>query len=180
MLTTRRFLIAALLGAAALNAGEHTGRRAPGFSLPDSKMKMHDLADYRGKPLILEFLQTECPHCADFARTLARIQQKYGNRVGILAVVNAQQDNAQKVAKYVAGHKITYPVLFDQGQMEYSYLLKTTVQNPCVFLIDANGVIRNNWEYSAFTESIFEGNGLFTEIDRMLTPAPAAPSTKKK
>ena len=172
-----RLFFTVLLCAAALFATEHAGRRAPGFALPDSRMKIHDLADYRGKVLILEFMQTDCPHCATFARTLADVQAKYGNKVAILAVVNAPHDNGNTVAQYIAGHKIAYPVLFDQGQMEYSYILKGQVDNPCVFVIDANGVIRADFTYSVFTRDIFDGKGLFAEIDRALAPA-AAPQKK--
>jgi peroxiredoxin len=154
----------------ALAAGEHSGRRAPGFALPDGNMKVYDLADYRGKVLVLEFTQTDCPHCADFAPVLNQVQQKYGAKVAILAVANSPHDNADKVERYVAAHQIKYPVVFDAGQMEYSYLLKGTVDNPYVFIIDANGIIRDDFGYSAFTKDLFEGNGLFAVIDRALAP----------
>jgi peroxiredoxin len=163
-----RLPIAILFCAAALFAGENTGRRAPGFALPDSKMTFHDLADYRGKIVLIDFTQTDCSHCAAFAPILNQVQQKYGDKVVILAVVNGVHDNAPKVAAYVAGHQITYPVLFDSGQMEYSYVRKPSVENPCLFLIDGNGVIRNDWSYGPFSRDIFEGKGLFTEIDRVL------------
>jgi peroxiredoxin len=159
-----------LLCAAALAAGEHSGRRAPGFALPDANMKVYDLADYRGKVVVLEFTQTDCSHCADFAPVLNQVQQKYGAKVAILAVANSPHDNADAVERYKAAHKITYPVVFDSGQMEYSYLLKGTVDNPYVFVIDANGIIRDDFGYSAFTKDLFEGSGLFPVIDRALTP----------
>lgn len=174
-----RTFICVLLCATALTAGENTGRRAPGFALPDSNMKEYDLADYRGKVVVLEFTQTDCPHCADFAPVLNQVQQKYGGRVAILAVANSPHDNADKVERYKADHKITYPVLFDSGQMEYSYLLKMTIDNPYVFVIDANGIIRDDFGYGPFTKDLFEGNGLFAVIDRALT-ANASPMPKKK
>jgi hypothetical protein len=59
-------------------------------------------------------------------------------------------------------------VLFDSGQMEFSYIRKMTVDNPYVFVIDGNGVIRDDFGYSAFTKDLFEGNGLFAVIDRVL------------
>jgi peroxiredoxin len=76
------------------------------------------------------------------------------------------------VKKYVDEHKITVPVLFDCGQMAASYL-KVGPQNPNfniphVFLIDAQGIIRNDYGYSPLTKGIFEGRELFSEIDRML------------
>jgi len=39
---------------------------------------------------------------------------------------------------------------------------------PHVFLIDAQGMIRNDYEYSPLTKDVFEGRGLFAELDRML------------
>jgi peroxiredoxin len=159
-----------LLCAAALSAGEHTGRRAPGFALPDSNMKLHDLADYRGKVLVLEFMQTDCSHCNEFATVLSQVEKKYGDKVAVLAIANSGHDNANAVGQYVSKHGIAYPVLFDSGQMEYSYVLKMTIDNPYVFVIDANGVIRDDFGYSAFTKDLFEGNGLFAVIDRALNP----------
>jgi peroxiredoxin len=163
-----RTLVSLLLCAAALIAGEQTGRRAPGFALPDEKLKLYDLADYRGKIVILEFMQTDCEHCATFAPVLNQVQQKYGDKVAILAVANTPHDNSNTVDNYVARHGIVYPVLFDSGQMEYSYVRKMTIDNPYVFVIDGNGVIRDDFGYSVFTKDLFEGNGLFAVIDRVL------------
>jgi peroxiredoxin len=163
-----RLPIAILLCAAALFAGENSGRRAPGFALPDSKMNFHDLADHRGKIVLIEFTQTDCSHCATFAPILNQVQQRYAGKVVVLAVVNAAHDDGAKVAAYIAGHQIAYPILFDAGQMEYSYVRKSSVDNPCLFLIDGNGIIRNDWSYSPFTRDIFEGKALFAEIDRLL------------
>ena len=47
-----RILLGLLLCALGVSAAEQP-RRAPGFALPDSKMEVHDLYDYRGKPVIL-------------------------------------------------------------------------------------------------------------------------------
>ena len=52
--------------------GRAAGRRAPSFSLPDFKGNFYDSLDFRGKPLIIEFMQTNCPHCSVFAKTLER------------------------------------------------------------------------------------------------------------
>ncbi|MGA2269217.1 MAG: TlpA disulfide reductase family protein [Bryobacteraceae bacterium] len=165
-----RTILAALLCAAALGAaGEHSGRRAPGFALPDSKMQICDLADYRGKIVLLEFMQTNCPHCAMFTEVLERIQKKYGDKVAILAVVNSGGDNQNTVGRFIAGNKLTYPVLFDAGQMAYSYLRSMKFDTPHVFLIDADGMIKNDWEYSVITRDIYEGHGLDSEIDSLLS-----------
>jgi len=143
-------------------------RRAPGFALPDSKMKVFDLYDYRGKIVILEFMKTDCPHCAAFASVLDKVQQKYGAKVQILSVVNMQQDNDRTVAAYVAGHNIKYPMLFDAGQMAFSYVLKPELNYPQIFIIDPQGMIQRQFEYGPMSRDIFEGNGLAAEVDRVV------------
>ena len=148
-------------------------RRAPGFCLPDSRMELHDLADYRGKPVILEFMQTTCPHCQRLAGILEGLQQKYGDKVAILAVANPP-DNQTTVGQFIAAGKVTYPIVFDCGQAAYSYLRVRQFGLPQVFLIDPQGMIRNQFSYGPATVEIFEGNGLAAEVDRLL-PHPAAP-----
>src|ERR1051325_5346325 len=113
-----RKVLLILVGCATLFAVE-SGTRAPGFALPDSKMQVVDLYDYRGKVVLLELMATNCPHCNAFATILEKVQSQYAGKVQILAVANSRQDNQDTVSQYVAAHKITYPVLFDAGQMAY-------------------------------------------------------------
>jgi peroxiredoxin len=159
---------AVLLVCAVVLAAADNVRRAPGFALPDSKMEVYDLADYRGKVVILEFMQTTCPHCATFAGILNEAQKKYGDRIAILAVANSMHDNQNTVAQYVAGHQVKYPVLFDSGQMAFSYVRSMSFDNPHVYLIDQQGMIRGDFGYSPMSKEIFEGAGLYPEIDRLL------------
>src|SRR5262249_19544307 len=139
--TEMRTIVATLLCTVALVAADGP-RRAPGWALPDSKMKVYDLADYRGKVVVLEFMQTTCPHCAAFAPILNELQSRYGDRVAVVAVVNSAADNQNTVGQYVAGHQARYPILFDAGQMAYSYFQSQRFDTPHVYLIDANGMIR--------------------------------------
>ena len=168
----RRFLCLLVCASSLLASGELSGRRAPGFSLPDMNLKQYDPADYRGKILLIEFMKTDCPHCERFAGILEEMAAKYRGQVQILSVVN-WGDNTATVKKYVEDKKISVPVLFDCGQMASSYF-QATPQNanfnvPHVFIIDAKGMIQNDYGYSPLTKGIFEGRDLFTELDRMLT-----------
>lgn len=172
-------LIAALLVLATSlwGAGELSQRRAPGFSLPDSSLRQHDLADHRGKVVLLEIMLTTCPHCGRFAGVLEEVAKKYAGRVQVLSVVNPP-DTTATVGKFIRENKLSYPMLFDSGQVASSYL-KATPQKPSfdvphVFLIDQNGYIRNDFGYSPLTVGLFEGRGLFAEIDKLLPPKPPA------
>jgi peroxiredoxin len=168
-----RALLVLFVCAAALSAsGELSGRRAPGFSLPDLYFKQHDPQDYRGKLLLIDIIQTTCPHCATFAETLEKVKKTYGEKVAVLSIVISTQENQNTVAAFVKGHGITYPVLFDCGQVTASYV-KATPQNPTVsfphlFIIDQQGTIRNDYTYDLLTRDVFEGKALFAEIDRMI------------
>ena len=152
-------------------------RRAPGFALPDGITgQIRDLYDYRGKVVVLEFMLTTCPHCAAFADILGEVEHKYAGRVQVISIVNVPTDNPTTVKQFVTGHKVGYPILMDMGQMEYSYILKPSVDLPHVYVIDANGYIHGEYGYSITTRDIFEGHALFAEIDRALS---AVNSSKK-
>jgi peroxiredoxin len=161
----RKFLTFLLFAAAVVATA--ADRRAPGFSLVDSKGVEHDLADYRGKPLLLAFIQTTCPHCAKFAEKLQQAQEKYGSRRAIVAVVTPPDDPG-KVRDFIAAHKIGFTILFDSGQMSYSYVLSQNLSFPKLFVIDGAGMISADDEYSPLTYDIFEGNGLGPAIDHLL------------
>jgi len=170
----KRIVAILLCGAALYAAGPL--RRAPGFCLIDTAGQWQDLADYRGKIVLVEFMKTECPHCASFSTVLIALKLKYGDKLAILAVANPP-DNPQTMLQFANGHKLTYPLLFDQGQMAASYVRTQSIDLPTVFLIDANGMIRNFWTDSVLTKDIFEGSGLSREIDKLLAGA-AAPTKK--
>jgi peroxiredoxin len=160
----------ALFGADAL-------RRAPGFCLIDTTGQWRDLADYRGKIVLVEFMKTDCPHCASFSTVLNGLKTKYAERLVILAVANPP-DTPQMMQQFLSTHKLTYPMLYDQGQVAASYVRSPSVDLPTVYLIDANGMIRNSWQNGVLTKDIFEGQGLSREIDKLLG-APAATPAKK-
>jgi peroxiredoxin len=161
-----RTLLTAILCVSALSAADAV-RRAPGFALPDSRGNIYDLADYRGKIVVLEFMQTTCPHCATFTGILNQLQQRYGGKVAVLSVVNPP-DAVQNVNTYASAHQVTYPIVMDCGQMAYSYLRVQSFDLPQLYLIDENGMIQKEFAYSDSTKDVFEGKALFSHLDAML------------
>ncbi|MEO7651991.1 MAG: TlpA disulfide reductase family protein [Bryobacteraceae bacterium] len=165
----RSFFVLLLCAMSLFAAGEQSGRRAPGFSLPDSSGKQYDLAEYRGKLVIIDFMQVACPHCKAFSAILESAKVKYGEKLVVLSIVNPPSDQ-KNVAQYIAENKTKSPILFDCGQAAYSYLRPSgsSIAIPHVFLVDGEGMIRNDFSYSDKTKSIFEGKGIYAEIDRLL------------
>ena len=162
-----------------LAAQSLSGRRAPSFSLPNSAGVQHDILDYRGKWLLLDFMQTTCPHCVSLTKTLEQVKLKYGNKVAILSVVLAPPENTQTVTKYAAENRVTHPIVFDQSQVTIAYF-KATPQKasfdiPHLFVVDPRGTIVRDWAHSDQTRDIFEGQALAAELERLM----AAPAAKK-
>ena len=179
-----RLLFSALfLCALTAPAGELSGRRAPGFTLPDPNVNYHDLYDYRGKVVLLDIIQTSCPACNASQKVYEKIRLKYPDKVQILAVVTAP-DNADTVRAFIQNNGVKTPVLYDMGQMIASYLKltprNTTVALPHLFLIDAKGMIRNDWEYKGGNEKYFEQlDPLLNEVTPLVNEiGGAAPAVK--
>lgn len=142
-----KLVLALLLAAVAMQA--QIVRRAPGFSLPDLSYKQYDLADYRGKVVLLDIIQTSCPKCIELTRDLGEIKQKYGDKVQVLTIVTLP-DSPQTINAYIQRYGVRNPVLLDCGQVIGSYTglspAKPTVHFPHLFVIDKIGNIRRHLE----------------------------------
>ncbi len=149
--------------------GQAPGRRAPGFTLADENREFHDLADYRGKVVILEIMLTRCPICQRLSKTLEELKAKYGDRIAVLHVVNPP-DNLTTVKAFKEEHGVSGPFLFDCGQMVGSYLRpdpkRLRIHVPHVFLIDRAGTIRKH--FSPTDEAIRDRAILEAEIERLV------------
>jgi len=154
-------------------------QRAPGFCLADTTGQWRDLADYRGKVVIVEFMQTTCPHCADFTKVLSGLVKKYGAKLQVLSIA-LPNDTPQTMLQFAKGHSLTWPLLLDQGQVAASYVRGPSINFPALYLIDGNGKIAGHWEYSPLTKDVFEGSQLSREVDKLLVPASPVPASRKK
>ena len=173
MLRSAFCLLAAATGVLLEASGELSDRRAPGFALPDPAYeRYYDLQDYAGKVVLIDIMSTRCPHCLLTSTTLEEVKARYGDKIAILEVV-LPPDNQETISKFIETNHVTVPVVCDMGQMTASYFKATpaTMQHidvPHLFLIDNSGIIRNDFGYDETTRRVFEGAGLFAEIDRLL------------
>ncbi len=165
------------LASASLSAAGLSNRRAPGFALPDVELKYHDLADFRGKVVLLNVMKTQCPHCTTFSKALNQAQAKYGSRVKVLSIVN-HQDTQGRVKDYIRNNALKTTILFDCGQMAASYLKLSpsnpSFQTPHVFVIDQKGWIQEDHGYNLLNKGLFEGTGINKVIEKYLGSTSAA------
>ncbi len=176
-------VIAGFLLCASGVAQQQSLRRAPGFSLPDQNQKQHDLQDYRGRWVLLDFMKSDCVHCQTFAPVLEQAKARYGAKLAILSVAMLP-DNPQSVKKFAAQYKVTTPFLFDCGQMAYSYILPSlqhpAVELPHLYIINPDGFIVRDITYMDSTKQLFEPASLFADLDRLMGGKPTPPKTKPK
>lgn len=114
-------------------------RVAPNFSRMDLNHKRVNLADYRGKVVLLNFWATWCAPClAEMPRFVAW-QQEYGGR-GLQVIGISMDDDAQPVRIAYRKYKLNYPVVM--GDEKIGEMYGGIFGLPATFLIDRNGKIR--------------------------------------
>jgi len=68
------------------NSTSQTEQKAPNFSLQDYSGKTVNLADFAGKPLVINSWASWCPFCQQEIPDLATAQKELGDKVVIIAV----------------------------------------------------------------------------------------------
>ncbi len=152
MRSTGKILIlaAAVLALAALPAlaGGTVGDTATNFSLKGVDGKTYSLADYKGKVVVLEWVNPNCPFSNRHAkeRTMSELAKQHGEVVwlGINSTSPRSTDFMKPAAQLAYDQKngVNYPVLYDEsGQVGHAYEARTT---PHMFIIGADGKIAYN------------------------------------
>lgn len=130
------------------SAAATVGESAPGLTLTDLAGKEHDLAAYRGKVVVLEWINPKCPFSERHARekTMTGLADRNAEVVW-LAVnsTNPESSDYLQPAEHLAynrKHGIDYPVLYDpSGEVGRAYDAKTT---PHMYIIDEEGTLLYN------------------------------------
>jgi peroxiredoxin len=136
-------LAAAVLGAATVAQATATvGQPAPGFTLKDQDGTEVDLAKLRGKIVVLEWTNPDCPFAQRHAeaKTMSTLADRYrGKGVVWLGVDSTSYLDAARDRTWRSEHKLPYPVLDDhKGAVGTAYGAKTT---PHMFVIDGTGTV---------------------------------------
>jgi peroxiredoxin len=125
-------------------ADAEVGKAAPDFTVKDVDGKTHKLSDYKGKIVVLEAYNLDCPYVANHYNTGA-MQELQGNVTGkdvVWLTVNSSYNDAAKAKKEVADKKIKSTVVYDPaGKIGKEYGFKTT---PHMVVIGKDGKVAYN------------------------------------
>ncbi len=118
------------------------GAPAPPFSLADENGTLHSLNDYKGKMVVLEWTNQECPYVQRHYRkdTMQKLATTFENDVVWLAVNSTRDNTPADTKEWKQEQEFQYATLQDpEGVVGHLYGAKTT---PDMFVIDAEGVLR--------------------------------------
>lgn len=128
--------------AATWAAAAQIGQPAPGFTLKDQDGREVSLAGLRGKVVVLEWTNPDCPFVQRHykGKTMATLADRFHDRdVVWLAVNSTHSADAAKDRAWRQQQDFTHAVLDDHaGTVGKAYGAKTT---PNVFVIDRDGVL---------------------------------------
>ena len=119
------------------------GNEVPGFTLKSFEGEEVSLSDYKGKIVVLEWFNDECPFVQyhyDTVHTMVELANKYRATNVIWLAINSTSHTTPKQNKdFAAGHNLPYPILDDKpGKVGWAYGATNT---PHMFIIDAKGNI---------------------------------------
>jgi peroxiredoxin len=141
---------AALLATTACaQATPEVGRPAPDFSVADSRGQTHRLADYRGKTVVLEWTNHDCPyvHKHYVSGNMQALQREATGQGAVWLTLISSAPGKQGHVTGAQADQLTRDrqampsaVLLDSaGSVGRLYAAKTT---PHMYIIDAKGTLR--------------------------------------
>ena len=138
-------------GVAGLAEASAVGAPAPAFTLTDSDGKSHSLADFKGKTVVLEWTNAECPFVKKhYGANNMQTQQAKATADGVIwLTINSSGPGLQghvdgakaNAIRTQVGAKQTAYLIDADGTVGRAYGAKTT---PHMYVIDGSGVLRYN------------------------------------
>jgi peroxiredoxin len=122
------------------------GEAAPNFTLKTTDGKEWSLSDAKGKVVVLEWINPECPICVrvmkdgTVANTIKGVTEQFSDVVYVAINSSAARPSSlEGTAAYMKEHKVEIPALLDNdGAVGLMYGAKTT---PHCYVVAADGTL---------------------------------------
>ena len=184
--------VAVLTGLALLpgtaGPGPEIGKPAPAFTLVDAQGKKHSLADYKGKVVVVEWVNVTCPNAQTNyeSGTIPTMQKKYEAKDVVwlsMIITEKQQDQyganlitperADSMAHAMVeqyGATPTATLIDLGGTVGAAYDTRTSMH---MFVVDKNGMLAYDGALDDQSGSE-SGNYVATALDQLLAGKPVA------
>lgn len=113
----------------------HKGTAAPSYGFTDAAGKRHSLADFRGKPVLVNLWATWCAPCVKEMPALDARAGKLGGRIVVLAI--SQDSDAAKAKRFFADRGVRHLGLQLDPESQFSFGMGVNL--PTTILYDATG-----------------------------------------
>ena len=133
------------------------GQKAPDFKLKGTDGKVHALADYKDKPVVIVvFSCNHCPYVKAYEDRMVEIQKDYGEKGVQLVAINSNdadgypEDSFEEMVTRAKEKRFNFPYLCDDAQSVAKAYSAT--HTPHLFVFDKErrlaytGKIDDNWQ----------------------------------
>lgn len=119
------------------------GKAAPAFALTSLDGKKVSLADYKGRPVLVNFWATWCGPCKVEMPWFEEFRKQYASQgFEILGLTDDVEAGKDVIAKTAGKTGVTYPILLTDGKVQKAYAGQGGLEVlPVSFYVDRNGVI---------------------------------------
>lgn len=121
----------------------NTGEKPPDFTAVTTEGKVVRLSDFaeQKKPVIVYFMATWCPYCAQDYKALSKVYPKYENNVSFISISLDLSEDLIKLREYKKRYPELKNTMFAPGQ--YSILVNySATKTTKKFAIDKNGTLK--------------------------------------
>jgi len=102
------------------------------------------LLSFKGKPILLEFAVSWCPHCKNMAPIIKKIYENYaGKGLIVITVMLSYKSSIDETAKFIKEHQSNWIHVFDTKNIYLQYKVEGT---PTYFIIDKDFNIKHKLE----------------------------------
>ena len=144
----------------------------PNIELVDQYGKKHNLQDYKGKVIMINFWVSWCSDCKVEMPKVVELYKEYGENkkdliiLGVATPISKEypnnKDRIDKIAllKYIKDNGYIFPSLFDETGKTYAEY--EVIEYPSTYIIDKNGFLKvyiqgavSKEELKQYVESVF-------------------------
>ena len=124
----------------------------PNIELVDQYGKKHNLQDYKGKVIMINFWVSWCSDCKAEMTKVVELYKEYGENkkdliiLGVATPISKEYPNnkdridKKALLKYIEDNKYIFPTLFDETGKTYTEY--EIAEYPSTFIIDRNGHLK--------------------------------------
>jgi peroxiredoxin len=140
-------LLAALVAGPAIGVAEQPlrpwhGGETPALQLPDTTGRLHQLSQYRGKAVLINFWATWCAPCREEMPSIERLRQAMQGKPFVVLAVNLAEPEP-RVRQFLQSMPLGFPILLD-ADMAVTRAWNVR-QLPASFVVGPDGRVRYSY-----------------------------------